>query len=118
MQFTHAAKVYIPSSLYLNPTVKGHIRELVKVAGGSTFTEHHGVWHNEVTGQVVKEPITTCHVWYTEENPPTGRVKAKVTRLVAALLAAGEESVLVEWVRAGRWYAQLYPSKKTTEQDA
>lgn len=83
--------IYIPTELldYTNAE-----DTLVGVAGGCTTSIASGAWRDPDTGDIVRDPVSLVAVIFDEDERHEVAEAARI--ICAALIEAGEKSVLVE----------------------
>lgn len=92
-------EVVIPKAKLMLGPVQEAITEIIKAAGGATFTDGRGAYIRKDTGELEMEDVTTLRVDYRDRLSLTMDyaaygVQRTTNRLVQELLDSGEESVM------------------------
>ena len=87
--------IYIPSHLALRHDVHDAIEAITREVGGCTIDDKRGVWVSPIHGLVYEH--VSVYSWWHKPNEPA--MQYSVPLLARHLLLAGEEAVLIEFLR-------------------
>ena len=86
--------IYIPSHLVSRYDVHDAIEAITREVGGCTIDDKRGAWVSPIHGLVYEH--VSVYSWWHKPNEPAMQY---VTTLARHLLLAGEEAVLIEFLR-------------------
>lgn len=102
--------VYVPSNR-IDKTMT-QVAALTAACGGSSTTPVHGAWIGD-DGRHHVESVNKVEAWYGGHQ--LREVESAVKDLIAALIVAGEECVMVEWLTSHGLSAELHTIKDTED---